>query len=63
MRHVYVTGGAAWAPEAEAVFVTTDGSRSESVDFDDIGAVFGAGAEWALTDLFILRGEGLYYNQ
>ena len=57
---VYVTGGAAWAPEAEAENFHSD-STTETVDFDDIGAVFGAGAEWALTDWFILRGEGLYY--
>jgi outer membrane immunogenic protein len=34
---------------------------SETWDFNDIGGVVGGGAEWAMSDNFSLRAEGLYY--
>jgi outer membrane immunogenic protein len=57
---LYATGGIAFADaewEANEVFIPD----KDSVNFDDIGGVVGGGIEYAMTESFRLRAEGLYY--
>ncbi len=55
---LYGTGGIA---VADASYKQVYGVDSQTWDFNKIGGVVGAGAEWAMTDDFSLRAEGLYY--
>jgi len=62
---VYATGGIAFADASATVFedgrVDPDPLERRKYDFDEIGGVVGAGAEWAATDQFRVRIESLYY--
>lgn len=64
---VYATGGiAAGGVKASSSSIGTDGSTYDtflgSVSKTRFGWTVGAGVEYALTDRWLLRGEGLYYN-
>jgi outer membrane immunogenic protein len=52
----YVTGGIAFL-EAE----WSEDEDDEEIDVDATGGVVGAGVEWAFSEHFTVRGEGLYY--
>ncbi len=59
---IYATGGIAYA---NASFTATDANttnQTETVDFDDIGYVLGAGIEKQFYRGLRLRVEGLYYS-
>lgn len=56
---LYATGGIA-VPDADWNAKGTGGDDG-GVDFDEIGGVVGGGIEYALTETFRLRAEGLYY--
>lgn len=59
---VYGTAGVAFVDsEYTAVNAGGDGS-SGSLDFNETGWVVGGGAEFALTQNFSLRAQGLYYD-
>lgn len=60
---LYVTMGGAWANWKYNYFLndTDIGSSAASYSFTDSGIVVGAGAQYALTDWFILRAEYLHY--
>jgi outer membrane immunogenic protein len=55
---IYATGGVAFT---EAEIETVREGDTDQVEFDDIGGVVGAGAEFAVSDMLSLRAEGLYY--
>jgi len=59
---IYATAGAAWQ-EAEYKLCDCDDGKNEaeSVDFSDVGGVFGGGFEHKFAQNFSLRAEGLYY--
>lgn len=55
---LYATGGIALA-DAEGSLLNSGSALK--VNFNGLGAVMGAGAEWAATDQIRFRAEGLYY--
>jgi outer membrane immunogenic protein len=61
---LYVIAGAAWARfnYSYVLFDSDEGTNAASLSFSPNGLVFGAGAEYALTDWLILRGEYLHYT-
>jgi outer membrane immunogenic protein len=61
---LYLTAGAAWARfnYSYVLFDSDEGTNAASLSFSPNGIVFGAGAEYALTDWLILRGEYLHYS-
>jgi outer membrane immunogenic protein len=61
---VYVTGGAAWAKFNYSfnLFDSDGGTNAASLSFTPNGFVVGLGAEYAVTDWFILRAEYLHYG-
>jgi len=59
---IYATAGAAWhEAEYEACDSPCPGADTWSVNFGDVGAVFGGGFEHKFAPNFSLRAEGLYY--
>jgi outer membrane immunogenic protein len=61
---LYVTAGAAWARfnYSYTLFDSDEGTNAASLSFSPNGIVVGAGAEYAVTDWFILRAEYLHYS-
>ncbi len=60
---VYATAGAAWTDAEATVFEDGVGATSiTNFDFSDVGAVYGGGFEFAVSERFRIRGEGLYYD-
>lgn len=55
---LYGTGGIAYS---KASYKQDYDGDSKTWDFNKIGGVIGGGAEWAMSDNFSLRAEGLYY--
>ena len=62
---LYATGGIAYRKADATVYDDNRGNTDElnvqRIDFDNWGAVGGAGIEWAATDRLRLRLESLYY--
>lgn len=56
---IYATGGVAIADAEASTFEI--GEFEADVDFDDIGGVVGGGLEFALSNHFTVRAEGLFY--
>jgi outer membrane immunogenic protein len=56
---IYATGGVAFADADASTFEI--GDFEANVDFDDIGGVVGGGLEFAVSDHFTIRAEGLFY--
>ena len=54
---VFATGGIAFS---DAELTSWRDDSTQSTDFD-VGGVVGAGVEWAASDRFHVRAEGLYY--
>ena len=59
---IYATGGVAYADASYTAFDANDSTVSETVEFDDIGYVIGAGIEKQFHRGLRLRVEGLYYS-
>lgn len=60
---LYATGGIAWPKASITAFQAARSvGPSQTLDFEDHGWVAGAGFEWAMTDQWRLRVEGLYYS-
>lgn len=57
---LYVTGGLAYA-RAKATMFDVDAAGTGSATFNTFGGVVGLGAEWAQTNNWSWRLEGLYY--
>ena len=58
---VYGTAGIATGNATGATFETPDSSQFDRFAFSKLGGVVGAGVEYAISDKFSVRLEGLYY--
>ncbi len=58
---IYATAGAAWQEAEYKACDCDDANDTGSVDFSDVGSVFGGGFEHKFAQNFSLRAEALYY--
>ena len=58
---MFASAGVAWVGAEARVCDDAGCTDGSTFDFDDVGAVVGAGFEYAMTDNFRLRVDGSYY--